>query len=166
VRYVAGKMSERIQNPAYYPPPTSRRRLWPFRVAGVLALLVQAVGTYAVAFYFSNSVHTSLIWLGVETERGDAIPQLVAGFSYVLLLKPLAVVLLLSGVGVALGRWSGWVMAMLAQCFVLYTCISLYFYEGAMAAIYPIMLYAVVMVLFLNSTGVRMLFPSGVRTVN
>src|SRR6185295_10856083 len=101
-------MSERIQNPAYFPPPTSRRRLWPFRVVGVLALLLQAIVTYAVAFYFSRSVVASLVWLGVERERGDEIPQLVAGFSYVLLLKPLAVALALAALGIAAGRWSGW----------------------------------------------------------
>ena len=158
-------MSSRIDNPALFPLPTSRRRLWPIRAIATISLLVQSVSIYGIVFFFAQHIHETLIWLGLETADSVKDVPTFTGFSFILLLKPLSGLVLLGAVGIAFGRWGGWLIAMLAQGFILYVCLFLYLRGQAMPAMYVVMLMTIVMVLFLNSTGVRMLFPAGLRTV-
>lgn len=156
-------MSHRLDNSTWFPPPVSTRRLWPFRVIGFLALLVQSLGIYAVVVFFSQNAGLNWNFTEIRTRMTSQLPWFVFEFSYLQLLKPLALLLLIGACLFALGRRSGWLVAMLGQCFVMYICLSLYFLKPAMPAVYPVMISAVVMVLFLNSTGVRLLFPSSSR---
>lgn len=156
-------MSQRIDNPAWFPPPVSVRRLWPFRVLGTLALFFQGLGIYTVVVFFAQGATFHWDLSEIRTRMIGQLPWLVFELSYLQLLKPLAMMLLAGAVLFAFGRRSGWLVAMLGQCFVLYVCVSLYFLKPANTAIYPIMVSAVVLVLFLNSAGVRLLFPAAFR---
>jgi hypothetical protein len=156
-------MSDRTEIPTVFPLAPSRRRLWPFRVLGTLGLGIQAAGIYVAVFHYADRIGSVLEWIGWKPKHLHTAGELVSGVSYLLLFKPLAVLLVIGALGIAFARWSGWMIAMLGQCFLLYICLSLYFTGPAIPAIYPIMMSAVVMVLFLNSNGVRLLFPAAAR---
>jgi hypothetical protein len=132
-------------------------------VIGTSALVFQAVGIYAVVVFFAEGSHLHWDLAEIRARMTSQLPWFVFEFSYLQFLKPQALMLLTAAGLFSLGRRSGWLVAMLGQCFVLYLCLSLYFLKPAMPAIYPIMISAVVMVLFFNSTGVRSLFPTGFR---
>ena len=53
----------------------------------------------------------------------------------------------------------GWLLALMMQSLTLAACLMLYFREGP-SFIYVVMLYAILMVLYLNSFEVRVLFDS------
>jgi hypothetical protein len=73
------------------------------------------------------------------------------------LFLPLAALALSGALGVWLGRRAGWIMAMLAQVGLLLSCLTLYFDERP-GFVYPLMLSCIALVLYLNSSDVRLAF--------
>ncbi len=76
------------------------------------------------------------------------------------LFVPPAVLTLLSGLSFLLLRRKGWLLAAIAQGLSLAVCLWLYtlFQPGY---VYPIMAYSILMILYLNSHDVRVVFRSG-----
>jgi hypothetical protein len=78
---------------------------------------------------------------------------------FVIFFLPPAVLLLLSGLSFVLLRRRGWLLASVGQGVVLLAC--LFFYPDPRPGFaYPIIAYCILMVLYLNSQGVRTVFHS------
>jgi hypothetical protein len=78
---------------------------------------------------------------------------------FVIYFLPPAVLLLLAGLSFVLLRRRGWLLASVAQGVTLLAC--LFFYPDPRPGFtYPIIAYCILMVLYLNSQGVRAVFQS------
>lgn len=67
----------------------------------------------------------------------------------------------LAAVGFALTLGFGWILGMAVQGFVLFYCLERYFWGPRPAFIYPVMFFSVLLVLYMNSSGVRGMFRPG-----
>jgi hypothetical protein len=131
-----------------------RTRTWPVRAIGVL-LVVQGLGILAIVVRDLVAAGISLPYLvSAETPAPDVLETIV-------LYTPLALLAglcLLGGVGFVFLLRFGWITAMAAQGLTLLYCLYLYFFGAAPGFIYPIMVYTVLLVLYLNSSGVQTVF--------
>jgi hypothetical protein len=132
------------------PDKTSYR---PVRAIGLL-LILEVVGLVALGVYEFAQVDWRRI--GPETPPSRAVIE-AAAFA---LFAPPAVLTLLSGLSFLLLRRRGWLLAAIAQGLSLAACLWLYtlfqpFY------VYPVMAYCILMVLYLNSHDVRVVFRPG-----
>lgn len=130
-----------------------RTRRRPVRAIALL-LLLQALGLAAVAGYGLVGID----WVGLRFNANGVQETMAERAVIVTLLFALPVVFALLG---AMGslfalRW-GWLLAELAQGICLGACLLLYS-DWAPNLIYPVMAYCVLMVLYLNSRDVRVLF--------
>ena len=128
---------------------TGRR---PIVVIGLL-LLVQAAGLAGVVAYELSR----LDWrrLDPESLAGQAF-----GAATSLLFAPSAVLALLAALGFLFLSRRGWILAALSQGASLAVC--LWLYSGpAPLYVYGVMVYCILMVLYLNSHSVRVVFHSG-----
>ncbi len=135
------------------PDKTSYR---PVRAIGLL-LILQVVGIVGLGVYESTLVD----WRTIRPD--EAPPQGVIEVAAFALFAPPAVLTLLSGLSFLLLRRRGWLLAAIAQGFSLAVCLWLYtlFQPGY---VYPIMAYSILMILYLNSHDVRMVFRPGRET--
>jgi hypothetical protein len=128
---------------------TGRR---PIRVIGLL-LILQAAGLAGVVAYEISQVD----WrrLDPESPLGQVIWAATS-----LLFVPSAVLAALAALGFLFLSRRGWILAALSQGASLAIC--LWLYSGpAPLYVYPVMVYCVLMVLYLNSHDVRVVFHSG-----
>ncbi len=126
---------------------TGRR---PIRVIGLL-LVLQAAGLAGVVLYELSRFD----WrLDPESPSGQA-----TGVASSLLFAPPAVLALLAALGFLFLSRRGWILAALSQGASLAICLWLYS-ESAPLYVYPVMVYCVLMVLYLNSHAVRVVFHS------
>ncbi|MDP9481123.1 MAG: hypothetical protein M3R38_36570 [Actinomycetota bacterium] len=132
------------------PDKTSYR---PVRAIGLL-LVLQVVGIVGLGLYESTLVD----WRAISPEK--APPQGVIEVAAFALFAPPAVLTLLSGLSFLLLRRRGWLLAAIAQGLSLAVCLWLYtlFQPGY---VYPIMAYSILMILYLNSHDVRVVFRPG-----
>jgi len=132
------------------PDKTSYR---PIRAIGLL-LILEVVGLVALGVYEFARVD----WQSVSRE--DPPSQGVIEVAAFALFVPPAVLMLLSGLGFLLLRRRGWLLAAIAQGLGLAVCLWLYtlFQPGY---VYPIMAYCILMILYLNSHDVRVVFRPG-----
>jgi hypothetical protein len=72
---------------------------------------------------------------------------------------PPVVLAILGALGFLFFSRRGWLLAALAQVLCLWACVELY-YEWEPGFVYPVMLYCILMVLYLNSYNVRVVFHS------
>jgi hypothetical protein len=128
------------------PGKTSYRAV---RAIGIL-LLLEVIGLVVLGGYEFLQVD----WMGInlESPRHQAVE--VAVFS---LFVPSAILTLLSALSFLFLHRRGWLLAAIAQGLSLAVCLWLYslFQPGY---VYPIMAYCVLMILYLNSQDVRMVF--------
>jgi hypothetical protein len=128
------------------PDRTSYR---PVRVIGLL-LLLEVVGLVALGAYEFLQVD----WQQVDFD--DPSQQVVEVAAFVLFVPP-AVLTLLSALSFLLLRRRGWLLAAIAQG--LGVAVSLWLYTQLQPFyVYPIMAYCVLMILYLNSNDVRVVF--------
>lgn len=135
--------------------------LWPVRIIGLL-LFVQAFLLSGATFQFARGID----W---EQEFNDIILSAPA-LDIVMwgtTLAPVILLLLVSAVAFLLYRRFAWLFAMTLQGLVLLRCLILYFgTESALrdsAWVHLIMGYTIVLVLYLNSTDIRLAFTTGYR---
>ncbi len=137
-------------------PQPTRTYLWPVRAIGLL-LLVQAGGLVAISLHWMSQID----W---ERELEDVLPSVVAieTGSFGILCLFLAGLALLAATGFFFLRPSAWLAAMLGQGLLLAGALTVHF--SAQSAlrnsvyIYLIMIYAMLMVLYLNTHDVRVTF--------
>ncbi len=132
------------------------------RVLGAL-LILQVVGLVAIgALLISNVDWQALI--DASTVQGQnvtirSIPrstraELIQAILFTVFFVAPTVLLFFAGLGFVLLRRRGWLLASVAQGWILLSCI--FFYPDPRPALaYPIIAYGIVMVLFLNSREVR-----------
>jgi uncharacterized membrane protein (Fun14 family) len=131
----------------------TRRR--PVRVISLL-LFLQAVGLAGVAAYGVLQVDWQQLRAGASS--GQEI-QAVRAVTVVLFFAPPTVLALLGALGCLFSfRW-GWILAEFAQALSVGACLILYS-DWNPSFVYPVMLYCIVMILYLNSQDVRVLFQS------
>ncbi len=116
---------------------------------GVL-LILEVIGLLALGGYEFLQVR----WRGMDLESLQHQAVEVAVFA---LFVPSAVLTLLSALSFLFLRRRGWLLAAIAQGLSLAVCLWLYslFQPGY---VYPIMAYCVLMILYLNSQDVRVVF--------
>ena len=133
---------------------TSRRPVW----AIGLLLILEVVGLAALGAYEFLRVD----WRRFVAAR-EAPPENVVEALALILLAPAAGLTLLAAMSLLLLRRRGWLMAAISQGLVVGTCLWLYV-EYEPLYVYPIMAYAVLMILYLNVNDVRTVFYPGERT--
>jgi len=131
------------------PGKTSYRAV---RAIGVL-LILQVIGLVVLGGY----EYLQVDWRGIELQgqRHRAVEAAVFA-----LFIPSGILTLLAALSFLLLRRRGWLLAAIAQGLSLAVCLWLYslFQPGY---VYPIMGYCIIMILYLNSQDVRMVFRPG-----
>ncbi len=87
-------------------------------------------------------------------------PRQTDALSVSIILIPAAILAVLSALGFLFLFRAGWLLAMTMQGATLLGCLVLYFGTKP-EAIFPVMLYCIVMAFFLNSSNVRFAFYGG-----
>jgi hypothetical protein len=113
-------------------------------------LILEVIGLVILGGYEFLQVD----WRGIDLESPEHQVVEVAVFA---LFVPSAILTLLSALSFLFLRRRGWLLAAIAQGLSLAVCLWLYslFQPGY---VYPIMAYCVLMILYLNSHDVRMVF--------
>lgn len=135
------------------PTGTSYR---PVRAIGLL-LILEVVGLVALGVYEFSQVLSRVDWQRVRPE--SVTPEVVEAAAVVLFVPP-AVLMVVSALGFLFMRRRGWVLAAISQGLSLGLCLWLYA-EIQPYYVYPIMAYCVLVILYLNSQGVRTVFHVG-----
>lgn len=128
---------------------TGRR---PIRLIGLL-LLLQAAGLAGVVAYELSRVD----WRQLDPESPSAR---AIGAATSLLFAPPAALALLAALGFLFMSRRGWILAALSQGASLAICLWLYS-NSAPLYVYPVMVFCILMVLYLNSHDVRVVFHAG-----
>lgn len=154
------------------PDKTSSR---PIRAVGLL-LILQAIGLVGLLAYGLLQVDWQQVrsdsQQGLEVEiqpdssqqEGEEESGLVAAraIGAAILFLPSIVLAILGALGFLIFSRRGWLLASLAQTLSLGACMELYY--GSVwekpGFVYPVMLYCVLMILYLNSSEVRVVFHS------
>ena len=133
---------------------TDRVSYRPVWLVGVL-LILEAAGLASLAAYH--------VYLRADGPRAEIVAELrrsfetlAAGGAFV----AAAILAAVAAVGFLFMRRRGWLPAALAQTLGLGTCLALYA-ELEPIFVYPVMVYCIVMVLYLNSRDVRTVFHPG-----
>jgi small-conductance mechanosensitive channel len=113
-------------------------------------LILEVIGLVILGGYEFLQVD----WRGIDLENPEHQAVEVAVFA---LFVPSAILTLLSALSFLFLRRRGWLLAAIAQGLSLAVCLWLYslFQPGY---VYPIMAYCVLMILYLNSQDVRVVF--------
>jgi small-conductance mechanosensitive channel len=113
-------------------------------------LILEVIGLVILGGYEFLQVD----WRGIDLESPEHQAVEVAVFA---LFVPSAILTLLSALSFLFLRRRGWLLAAIAQGLSLAVCLWLYslFQPGY---VYPIMAYCVLMILYLNSQDVRVVF--------
>ena len=130
-----------------------RSRPWTVRAIGLL-LLLQAAGYVALSIYLLLPFD----WGATAEHDFATMPlQQIDALYISIILIPAAVPVVLSAIGFFFLFRAGWLLAMAMQGATLLGCLLLYF-DTRPPAIFPIMLYCIVMAFYLNSFDVRIAF--------
>ena len=139
------------------PMPETNRRSHPVTMAGLL-LLTQALGLLAVGpiltTLFGQSEASSQAFELLSVGRSFSLSQ---GVGTSMLFMPLALPALLAGIGLLRLRPSAWTLAMLTQGLSLALALVIYSRDKPIY-IYPLMIYTIVAVLYLNYNDVQVAF--------
>jgi hypothetical protein len=143
----------------------TRTRYWPVRANGLL-LVLEAAGLGGISAYNVYQVDWQQVQQQAETAASlsaELVEEIRRAAAIVLLLGPPAVLALLAAFGFLFMLRVGWLLAMVVQALTLLTCLLLYaeweeFLPEEPMIIYPVMLYCIVMVLYLNSSDIRAAF--------
>jgi len=144
----------------------NKRGPWPIRVIALL-LILQAVGLVGLNAYNINTqlgdqakfkidfddINTPDQYDNLPADQRAIVDALLTG----IFLVPMAIVAVIASIGFLFLQRFGWLLAMLTQVIILIACLVLYLGIRP-TIIYPIMLYSVLMVLYLNIHEVRIAF--------
>jgi hypothetical protein len=143
-----------LREPCRQPSPIQgtgpERRSGLIRAIGLL-LILQAVGLVSTAVYHASRFNWD------RELRDTPSSHALDALAIVGLFALLAILALLAAIGFLLVHRSGWLMAMLVQGATLLICLIYYFRQGPFL-VYPVMVYCVIMVLYLNSFNVQAVF--------
>ena len=142
------------------------------RILGVL-LILQVVAMVGFGVWLISTIDWDRI-LTLTNEQAQNLPkplerQLEQAILYVIYFLAPAILLLLAGLGFVLFRRRGWMLASVAQAIILLVCLFFYTDPRPWFA-YPIIAYCILMILYLNSQGVRAVVhsrrmaPAGARS--
>lgn len=127
----------------------------PIRLISIL-FIIQIVGISLIVLYYLSQVSVDA-WQALELDMAFSLDDDSAIIDFALTLfylAPLTILLAIATVGV-LFLWSGgWIVGMLGQCAILLVCITFYIFHP-LVVIYPLMIWAVFMILVLNLNYVR-----------
>ena len=133
-----------------------RARPWTVRIVGLL-LFLQAIAYVALTVYLLLPFD----WRATAEQQNYIMPpQQIDALSIGFLLIPVAILVVLSAIGFLLLRRGGWLLAMAMQGATLLGCLTFYF-DTKPPAIFPIMVFCIVMAFYLNSFDVRVAFHGG-----
>lgn len=143
----------------------AKTRSWPVR-ANALLLVLQAAGLGGICAYYvyqTDWQQEKFEWStdgSLTLELTEAVEHTVV---IVATLGPPAILAVLAALGFVFLFRAGWMLAMMVQAITLLSCLLLYSdWEPVLGwdpiFIYPVMLYCIVMVLYLNSSDVRAAF--------
>jgi hypothetical protein len=151
-----------------------RKSVWIVRLLGLFLLLAQGAGLIVGgAYYFrkiagdktnasqsqnDNSKPKDMEDVLTNEPLFQTIDTGVDSRLYKNIFNPIGALIGLSAILFFFRFRGGWLLALLMEGAVLYVCLSLYFSDQLIPLIYPIMLYGIFMVLFLNSGAVRKAF--------
>jgi hypothetical protein len=127
------------------------------RILGVL-LILQVLAMVGFGVRLFSTIDWDRI-LTLANEQAQNLPkplekQLEQAILYVIYFLPPGILLLLAGFGFVLLRRRGWMLASVAQAIIMLAC--LFFYTDPRPwYVYPIIAYCILMILYLNSQGVR-----------
>ena len=142
------------------------------RILGVL-LILQVVAMVGFGVWLFSTIDWDRI-LTLANEQAQNLPkplerQLEQAILYAIYFLPPAILLLLAGLGFVLLRRRGWMLASVAQAIIMLVCLFFYTDPRPWFA-YPIIAYCILMILYLNSQGVRAVVhsrrmaPAGARS--
>ena len=145
------------------------------RLLGVL-LILQVVGMVGIGIWLFSTIDWDriLTFADGQTHLEGDLPkslerQLEQAILYAIYFLAPAILLLLAGLGFVLLRRRGWMLASVAQAICLLVCLFSYTDPRPWFA-YPIIAYCILMILYLNSQGVRVVVhsrrmaPAGARS--
>ncbi len=150
---MAGVRLDRPGEARLEPVSTSRR---PVRAIALL-LMLEAAGIAAYGAYELSRVDWRSVVAAREVPSGEVVDALL-----LVLFAPAVVLTLLASLGFLLLQRRGWLLAAISQGAVVATGLWLYAAYGPVY-VYPIMAYAVLMILYLNVHDVRAVFYPGDR---
>jgi hypothetical protein len=136
------------------------------RVVGAL-LILQGVSLIGIGIYFFSRIDwdRALVFtneqgqIHVQTIDGPLLKPLEQATLFAIYFLPPAVLLLLAGLSFLVVRRWGWLLATTAQSLILLVCLFAY-PDPRPGFAYPFIAYCILMVLYLNSRGVRAAFHS------
>ncbi|HWI44971.1 MAG TPA: hypothetical protein VNT12_02280 [Rubrobacter sp.] len=142
------------------------------RILGGL-LILQVVAMVGFGVWLFSTIDWDRI-LTLANEQAQNLPkplerQLEQAILYAIYFLPPAILLLLAGLGFVLLRRRGWMLASVAQAIIMLVCLFFYTDPRPWFA-YPIIAYCILMILYLNSQGVRAVVhsrrmaPAGARS--
>jgi len=129
--------------------------LWPIRSISLL-LIVQAVGLLSYNIYQIAQFE----WEQEIYDVSFSTEFLYAG-TIALIFAPIAIMLFFVALGFSYRRPVAWLAAMMLQGLILLSCLIFYFLPDDKYShdwIYPIMLYTILMVLYINARDIRLIF--------
>jgi len=131
-------------------------------------LLLQVVAMVGIGVWLFDSVDWDRV-LTLANEQGRVRAQTIDGpwlkpleraIVFAVYFFPPAILLLLASLGLVLLRRRGWMLASVAQALIMLAC--LFFYgESRPGFAYFFIAYSILMILYLNSQGVRAVVHSG-----
>lgn len=127
----------------------------PIRVVGLL-LILQVAGLAGFGAYEAAQVN----WRQVDPAAPT--PEAMEAATFVVLYAPPAVLALIAAAGFLFMTRRGWLLAAIAQGLSLGASLWLYS-ERQPYFVYPIMVYCILMILYLNSHDVRVVFHSALH---
>jgi hypothetical protein len=131
------------------------------RILGVL-LILQVVVMVGIGVWLFTGIDWDRVMAlanAPETFPEPLAVQVARVIQYVIYFLAPAILLLLAGLGFVLLRRRGWMLASVAQALTMMAC--LFFYGDSRPEFaYPIIAYCILMILYLNSQGVRAVFHS------
>ena len=138
-------------------PPPVKSRSWPVRATAVL-LLLQAIALGGSSVYrITHPDWSFLTWEAEITQNAMTPGQIEAISLGAAMFIPLALLALVAAFGFVFLLPIGWLLGAIAQGLILLACLYLYS-QYRPIFIYPIMVYSIITVLYLNSFGVRVAF--------
>jgi hypothetical protein len=139
-------------------------------------LILQVVGMVGIGIWLFSTIDWDriLTFADGQTHLEGDLPkslerQLEQAVLYAIYFLAPAILLLLAGLGFVLLRRRGWMLASVAQAICLLVCLFSYTDPRPWFA-YPIIAYCILMILYLNSQGVRAVVhsrrmaPAGARS--
>jgi hypothetical protein len=136
------------------------------RVVGAL-LILQGVSLLGLGVYFFGRINWNRAvvvtnaqgQINVQTIDGPWLKPIEQAVLFAIYFLPPAVLLLLAGLSFLVLRRRGWLLATTAQSLILLVCLFAY-PDPRPGFAYPFIAYCILMVLYLNSRGVRGAFHS------